>query len=1472
MSAIEDFLKAARDQLIDATPKNRFLNYKQTKRRSISISSTNPLDIYKAVVIEERAFRPLAQVREEPHLNEDGIPPKEIQELDGAEAAEAERGPLTVHTDHEREDLIRRLTYCSRDARSILEEQGYNALYLALFFLRWSESPDQQDKFLAPLLLVPVRLERSFAAGYQARWTREEVEVNESLRLKLFEQHIELPPFDNYSSLKKVKEYIRKLTTSVQDRTDWTIDSAAYLDFFNFTKTVMWKDLDPRAWPSETPSLQHPVLAKLCGSPQTNPPTERFDENEVDTRLKLHETYYVMDADPSQIAVIEDVKAGHDLVVEGPPGTGKSQTIVNIIGEVLAQHKKVLFVSEKLAALEVVKKRLDEVGLGDFCLELHSRKANKKDFYQEMKKALDLQAPDEVAEDGTIHNLEVARKRLNGYVSALTEPFGALGKSPFDLFCMREKAKSHFARGRKDEPDLEFHSVAECTRDSWDAAISALEEMRHVLKAVGTIPEHPFFGCDLSESGDETPVNLGALIVECRAAGEKLQNKILEWQAKGLSPSDSWEAIPALIRASDLLCRAGQFRPLDRELLTRHDHSLAKSEAISLIREIEQLQERKSELQSTFRGNAFRAESDSLLEQSKLLLETWQMLFRPIRHWKLTKEVFAFYRTRPTKALSEVAHDLEALADYLKSAEELEALVTRGRSLFGIHWRAENSDCQKLRALWNWLESLQSLRRDGVILDAAIDMCCSRFDFELLQQSARELQTAWTAFSDSYSRLTCVFQPNYEKAFGKPRHETKLSDLISRLSSWELSWDRLHEWSVYMDAMKRLSATMAGTLAPLIELGHLRPDDLIPAFTGKMAGAILKMAMRDRKALNEFLGQVHEGWIERFAEADSDLPKLNRKRLAHKLFTLRPPLPNPPPRGNPLAILKAQILVKKLTIRQIFSRIGRFLQELKPCTMMSPLSVAQFLEPGKVHFDLVIFDEASQVEPADGLGAIFRGEHLVVIGDSKQLPPTDFFHHVLGGVDDEDGGEDDPPLNVFESLLDLCRLKFGDPGQLKWHYRSKHESLIAVSNQEFYDNKLKIYPSPISRNEQLGLRYVRVPDGKYDKGKSRTNIIEAQAVAHAVLDHCRSNGHVSLGVGTFNEAQRECVLDELEKMREEHAELKEYLKSDSGESLFVKNLETIQGDERDIILISIGYGFDRDGKLSLNFGPLNQQGGERRLNVLISRARQKCVVFANFSASDLKLGHTASRGVQALRVFLEYAETGTLSSLRPSGFGSPFEKAVHDFLAQKGIETHPQVGAAGYRIDLGVSHPRRSGHYVLGIECDGRMYHSSTVARERDRLRSQVLKDRGWKLYRVWSTDWYHNRHKAEESLWHAVESALEKAARQNEHGEESALEQLESEGMSIPFETDIRIPLLMMIYDNSEEFRTGAAVDKLTNYVYWASPLDDQGPVWSHDFGQRVNWALNDLTRNGYLKSDDSESWTMTDKGRDLLAKARLI
>lgn len=327
---------------------------------------------------------------------------------------------------------------------------------------------------------------------------------------------------------------------------------------------------------------------------------------------------------------------------------------------------------------------------------------------------------------------------------------------------------------------------------------------------------------------------------------------------------------------------------------------------------------------------------------------------------------------------------------------------------------------------------------------------------------------------------------------------------------------------------------------------------------------------------------------------------------------------------------------------------------------------------------------------------------------------------------------------------------------LRWHYRSRHESLIAVSNQEFYDNNLLIYPSVIDHATYLGLQFVYLPDAVYDRGRSSVNRKEARAVAEAAVEHYKLFPDKSLGVGTFNIKQQQAILEEIELQLRRNPEVEDFFSSNHHEHFFVKNLETIQGDERDVIFLSVGFGFDANRRLSRNFGPLNQGGGERRLNVLITRARERCVVFANFRASNLSIDNNSPFGLRALKTFLDYAENRNLTSALPSGADSdsPFEDSVYEFLRSSGFEVRKQVGCAGFRIDLAIVDPAAPGRYLLGIECDGAKYHSSTVARDRDRLRQQILERLGWRIHRTWSTDWYRNRYDAEQRLLKAVEEA----------------------------------------------------------------------------------------------------------------------
>ncbi|HET9932771.1 MAG TPA: DUF3320 domain-containing protein, partial [Polyangiaceae bacterium] len=487
-------------------------------------------------------------------------------------------------------------------------------------------------------------------------------------------------------------------------------------------------------------------------------------------------------------------------------------------------------------------------------------------------------------------------------------------------------------------------------------------------------------------------------------------------------------------------------------------------------------------------------------------------------------------------------------------------------------------------------------------------------------------------------------------------------------------------------------------------------------------------------ALGSFEGATHARNIERFRALDRERLRLTQVevRAAHAKR-----LPREQGDAGEVGILRREMSKKRrqLPLRKLFVQASHCIQTIKPVFMMSPISAAQFLEPGGMEFDLLVMDEASQVMPVDALGAVARAKQLVVVGDEKQLPPTEFFQR-LGATEDEP--TDDEHIGDVQSILGLCLAQGVPSRMLRWHYRSRHHSLIAVSNQEFYDGRLLVPPSPEQASDSRGLKFEYVAEGCFDRGASATNQREAEVVAQRVLEHAKRNPEVSLGVGTFSVAQRDAVLDELERLRKTAPELESFCSRRGEDEFFVKNLESIQGDERDVIFISVGYGKDAFGKLSMNFGPLNNDGGERRLNVLITRARERCVVIASIRADDIDPQRSSARGVVALKHFLAYAEAGSVEGPRPSTVvgSSPFEQQVADAVRALGYAVTTSVGTAGFRIDIAVEDPDRPSKYLLGIECDGVEYAAARNASDRDRLRPQILEARGWQLARVWIVDW----------------------------------------------------------------------------------------------------------------------------------------
>ena len=515
-------------------------------------------------------------------------------------------------------------------------------------------------------------------------------------------------------------------------------------------------------------------------------------------------------------------------------------------------------------------------------------------------------------------------------------------------------------------------------------------------------------------------------------------------------------------------------------------------------------------------------------------------------------------------------------------------------------------------------------------------------------------------------------------------------------------------------------------------------------------------------------------------------------------------------------------------------RAGEAIQRIKPVFMMSPLSVAIHLPPSLPMFDLVIFDEASQVKPEDALCAIARAKQCIVVGDSKQMPPTTFFDRLA--ADDDGAVVDDTPAEELgteakklESVLSLMgAVAAGEIRRpmLRWHYRSIHSSLIQPSNEMFYDSRLVVFPSPSANvfGTRVGLVLHHDPSTVYEGGsKNRVNAREAIQVADRVLSQVLQCPTESLMVAAMNKPQADLIYDEVSKREREHpAEFATYRSLHPYEPLDVKNLETVQGDERDVVLVSVTYGRDVSGVIRQQYGPLLQDGGERRLNVLFTRARKRCEVFTNLAADDIRV-ETPRPGVVTLKRFLQFAQDGVLDVSTATGGApeSPFEEEVAEALRSQGFEVHSQVGCEGYRIDMCVLHPQKKGVYVLGIECDGATYHAARSARDRDKLRQRVLESRGWRLHRIWSTDWWQDRDRETDRLVRAVRSAID-----SEGSEQDSEENCEATEFQVMEEAKMSPPPLTRTYDSLPTKHVGLDLNRLCELC--SEVIAVEGPISS--------------------------------------------
>lgn len=1365
VSEIARILNRDRKDLLDLTYHNRLLNVprRQARSKTLEIIDEKSDEIFRILVEEGKTmyFRPIPKPEED--KQEDGyeskeedknkretifydLPQPENEELD-------ERGRAARHIDtflqtpHLSERLQKRLLSLYFDARTYQEEQGVNVLYLAIGLLKLYEDNNSDKERWAPLVLIPVSLARdSVGDRFKLTYNEEDITTNLSLKEKLRNDFgLELPDLGDSNNLTP-SNYFDSVRKTISNKHRWEVhDDDMVLGFFSFSKFLMYRDLDPENWPDS--SLEdHEIINSLLldGFPEQDP---LFGEDDkLDQHLLPQDTFHVVDCDSSQSKAIEEVRKGGNLVIQGPPGTGKSQTITNLIASAVQDGKTVLFLAEKMAALEVVKRRLEGIGLGDLCLELHSHKANKKQVLADLANTLALGPPVVLKADKSAKDLLRVRDDLNEYVEKLHTPVKPSFLTPYRLLGVLVKTSSLGLT----RLDMEFPQGLEWTYDEIQERTEELAIFSQAIQQVGIPVEFAWRGVgmevalpdDLTKITQQTKELIQDIVEHidnCLALANELMRNA------ELNINECYE----IVEITKLITQSPEFdyMALKSKVWESNANEIEETITLGLT-----YAENKEKVDAVFSEIAW----DANLVEARIGLaanaDSFLKFLTP-QYWKAKSFLKGIMKTAYPDTDKEAIENIDTLMSAQKQKALLKDQQTLGREAFGAYWKNEDSDWNKLQEVYNWNKTAHSYYENADYLDVVN----KREAFEELRQSSKSIERDTEKILGKITRLFDFIKLDTQEAFETESiNAVPMVRFLDRLKCWLQDPEGITKWIAFQNSWKSINSLGLEELPQRAYDGEIEPSQLHFQFKHILYTQIFRSFAHTNPEFGTFDGSLHMQKLKLFCDLDKKRIDIARSIVAATHYE---GIPKGHQSIGGLGTIKGEIQKKRrhLPVRKLLAQAGQAVQAIKPVFMMSPMSVAQYLEPGKLTCDLLLIDEASQVQPIDALGAIARSKQIVVVGDSKQLPPTKFFSV---SNDDLDEDEDTQSAGDMESILGLCEAKGIHNKMLRWHYRSRHHSLITPSNHLFYDDRLFIVPSPYPPNQNLGMHFEKV-DGIYDRGKTATNRTEAKAVAEACIEHARKFPHLTLGVGSFSVRQQRAIQDELEFLYRQNPDVHAFFNDSGTEPFFVKNLENIQGDERDVIFLSIGYAKDKSGYMAMNFGPLSKDGGQRRLNVLITRAKQKCVVYSSITADDIDLARTQSKGVHALKVFLTYAQTGKLPIAQATGkdFDSEFEVQVANALVQYGYEVEPQLGIAGFFIDLAVKDPENPARYLLGVECDGAAYHSSRSARDRDRLRQQVLEDHGWIIHRIWSTDWFY---RPEDEI-RKLMAALEKAKKKNE-------------------------------------------------------------------------------------------------------------
>lgn len=1191
-----------------------------------------------------------------------------------------------------------------RKSRASEEETGAKTLYLAFGFLKWKHKNDSEQKF-APLALLPVNVKKTKNSVINLE-IGDGYEVNTTL-LEFLKQEfgIDIRGLDGKElSPKEIIAIFRAKTANMKG---WAVYEDIYLSQFTFARYAMWADVKKNI----ADYKKNPLIASLLTNANKLENNKLSGKSEDDA--EPCEIITPLPCDSTQYAAVAESAKGTTFVLHGPPGTGKSQTITNMIANAIYSGKRVLFVAEKQAALQVVKKRLSEIGIGDFCMELHSGKnTDKGEIVRSIENTLALRCSSGDNKFETVgEKIKSARNTLRAPVSALHRK-RRLGVSVYEaiLYYLQNKNAPELV-------DIESTFYDSLTEEKLAECEKMLLTSQAAAEECGGVYRSPFSGVSLTEC--DKGVRVGVL-----CASEVLIAELKHLKNYIALFNDTYNQ------------KVSKFTALKLKSLT-NILNILKGDALDEFFDCDETEFYKfynANLKYDNTVKVFASKFKTLPEIGKLgdkipeELENWGDNYRS------SKILITLIKRMNKCAISPLKEKEEV--EWLKRAYELEEAKKRILSNTKLGARfAGMGGAINPKKREEFLQPLYGLH--SLCAQVFMDYNADAFNSVCINASGGQLKPLVTGLLSAIASFNKSCD-TFLKTLKIDRKEIADCDLFEyftiKCTALIDNIDTLPAWCLYKATAKQLEDSGLKFMTAAMENGRISGNAILSSFRKNVYRNFIQTNIPADEDLASFSASVQEATAANFSQLIEEFNGLTRTHLKEVLISRLPEAETEGPLALEMMAFNRSIKgnMRSFHLRDLFIETPQLMRVVAPCMLMSPATVSQYLPADPELFDTVIFDEASQMPTCEAVPSLARAKSAIIVGDPKQMPPTTFF--TATGQD-----EDNPETEDLESVLDDC-LALGVPEKhLVWHYRSKHESLIAFSNIMYYSNRLCTYPSPDALESKVTMRYLE--DGVYDRGASKCNKKEAEALVEEVVRRLQDDRakNSSIGIVTFSTPQQVLIERLLsKKISEKHLEDVAYERE---EPLFVKNLENVQGDERDVILFSVCYGPDAHGKISLNFGPINQLGGWRRLNVAVSRAREEMMVFSSMRYSMIDMSRTNSRGVAGLKSFLEFAEKGRTNIsvksneiiLNKQGIG----KFIAEELSAYGYDCRCDVGVSDFKIDVAVVDPQNRHNFILAVLCDGSQ--STFSVKDRTILQVQTLKRNNWNVVRLYSLNFFNN-------------------------------------------------------------------------------------------------------------------------------------